>query len=204
MPYKLIVFCKILLKPILGSGKNVYNVFICSLNGLIIDQSQPNDWCIYINKGSVFLNGGGYLHKLLSKHNQDLFYIKNPNDRIYHRALKVGGDYIVFTTKKITLGSLNIPTSHLTDDTNQPIYANLNRYSMGVVSRLCEVQYGYNHNHSMVIQMFKQQMSTGLVKIIYHNNNGTKVVKGINYSDYINNTNSMYIKLIHEIVHTDL
>jgi hypothetical protein len=37
MPYKLIILCKILIKPIYNTNINPYNIFICDLNGLILD-----------------------------------------------------------------------------------------------------------------------------------------------------------------------
>lgn len=43
MPYKLIILCKILVKPIYSTNINPYNIFICDLNGLILDAAGVED-----------------------------------------------------------------------------------------------------------------------------------------------------------------
>jgi hypothetical protein len=43
MPYKLIILCKILIKPIYSTNINPYNIFICDLNGLILDAAGVED-----------------------------------------------------------------------------------------------------------------------------------------------------------------
>jgi hypothetical protein len=73
MPYKLIILCKILIKPIYGTNLNPYNIFICDLNGLILDAAGVEDWCIYIKNNTISINGkSGFFYKQLYKYNQNL------------------------------------------------------------------------------------------------------------------------------------
>ena len=123
-----------------------------------------------------------------------------PGDKIYHRALKVGDEYIVYTTKETTFGVKNIPTGDLTSSTNQPIYANRNKYE-DVEVRVCESQYGNNHNHSMIIQIFKIERVRGEVVVIHHIG-GNKTIYRQGYTEYIAGVTDLYSQLIHNILHT--
>lgn len=128
--------------------------------------------------------------------------MRHPGDRTYHRALRVGNEYIVYTTKETTFGIKNIPTGHLTSNTNQPIYANRNKYE-DVEVRVCESQYGSNHNHSMIINIFKTEKGRGEVVTIHHAGSG-KIIHRKSYAQYITGTTDLYTQLIHNIIHTCL
>jgi len=200
MPYKVIVLCKILIKPVLDLKKNPYDIFICNLNGLIHDSSQPQNWCIYLNYPNIYINGNRYVEKYLSKYNRDIFLIKDKNTKgMYHRAFQIHNEHIVFTTQKTTYGLLNGYTGHDTSGTKVPIYANINKYN-SFWARPCNDQYGHINTHNMVINMFTDLKSKGEVYIFHHQGNGKKTIETITYIDYMCNTKSLYIKLIHDII----
>jgi hypothetical protein len=201
MPYKLIILCKILIKPIYNTNINPYNIFICDLNGLILDAEGVEGWCIYIKHNTISINGSyGFFYKQLYKHNQNLVWVRCKGDTIYHRALRVGEEYIVYTTQETTFGVRNTPTGHLTSSTNQPIYANRNRYE-DVEVRVCASQYGNNHNHSMIIQMFKVERERCRVMGIHHIG-GKKTMYYKSYTEHIAGAPDLYTQLIHNILNT--
>ena len=202
MPYKLIVLCKILIKPIYNNNTNPYNIFICNLNGLIIDAAESADWCIYINQTNISVNGTYKLYyNQLAKYNQNLVWVRSPGDKVYHRAWQLGNEYIVYTTQEKTFGFGNVPTGHLSSTTHQPIYANRNKYE-GIEIKVCNLQYGHNHSHSMMIQLFNFERRCGTVNTIHHNGKDKMVVSKA-YNQYIGETTNSYAILINNILDTN-